>query len=48
MERREEILAATCAVICRDGIDGVRSSAIAAEAGLTVCVDAWESYLEAA
>ena len=35
-EQRETILAATCAVICRDGIDGVRSSAIAAEAGLTV------------
>ena len=35
-EQRETILAATCAVICRDGIDGVRSTAIAAEAGLTV------------
>ena len=24
-EQRERILAATCAVLCRDGIDGVRS-----------------------
>jgi AcrR family transcriptional regulator len=35
MERREEILAATCAVICRDGLDGVRTSAIAKEAGVS-------------
>lgn len=35
MARREAILAATCAVICRDGIDGVRTAAVAAEAGMS-------------
>ena len=35
-DRRQEILAATCRVVVRDGIDGIRSAGVAAEAGTSV------------